>query len=119
MKRTALRLLTLAGTLALSLLVNSNIATPSAFAHQTMNFSGIDIEAGWGNEPSLAGQLNTVIVGVSNASDSKPVPNAVEQLQATIKKGGETKTLDLLPQEQEGLYGAELIPGQIGHTNSF
>jgi methyl-accepting chemotaxis protein len=53
-------------------------------------------------------------VGVSNASDNKPVPNAVEQLQTTIKKGSETKAIDLLPQEQEGLYGAQIIPGQIG-----
>src|SRR5215210_4031732 len=114
MKRTALRILALAGTLAFSLLVNSNFVVPSAFAHQTMNFGTIDIEVGWRNEPSLAGQLNTVIVGVSNASDNAPLPNAVGQLQATIKKGSETKAIDLLPQEQGGLYGAEVIPGQIG-----
>jgi hypothetical protein len=114
MKRTALTVLTLASTVALSLLVNSSFVVPSAFAHQTMNFGSIDIEVGWGNEPSFAGQLNTVIVGVSNASDNAPVPNAVGQLQATIKKGSETKAIDLLPQEQEGLYGAEVIPGQIG-----
>jgi hypothetical protein len=105
----------LSGMLALSLLVvNSNIVVPSAFAHQTMNFGSIAIEVGWANEPPLAGQLNTVTVGVSNASDNNPIPNAVEQLQATLKKGGETKPVDLLPQEQEGLYGAEVIPGQIG-----
>jgi hypothetical protein len=114
MKRTALRLLALAGTLASALLVSSNVVVPHAFAHQTMNFGGISIEVGWANEPPLAGQLNTVTVGVSNASDNKPVPNAVGQLQTTIKKGSETKALDLLPQEQEGLYGAQVIPGQIG-----
>jgi hypothetical protein len=115
MRTTALRVLILAGTLALALLVNnSNTVVPHAFAHQTMNFGSISIEVGWANEPPLAGQLNTVTVGVSNASDNKPVPNAVGQLQATIKKGGETKALDLLPQEQEGLYGAQVIPGQIG-----
>jgi hypothetical protein len=104
------------GMVALSLLVvsSSNIVVPSAFAHQTQNFGSIAIEVGWANEPPLAGQLNTVAVGVSNASDNKPIPNAVGQLQATIKKGGETKPIDLLPQEQEGLYGAEVIPGQIG-----
>jgi hypothetical protein len=114
MKRTALRVLAVAGTLALILLVSSNTVVPHAFAHQTMNFGGISIEVGWANEPSLAGQLNTITVGISNASDDKPVPNAVGQLQATIKKGSETKALDLLPQEQEGLYGAQVIPGQIG-----
>jgi hypothetical protein len=115
MKRTALRVLALAGALALTVLINSsNIVVPSAFAHQTMNFGSIDVEVGWGNEPPLAGQLNTITVGVSNASDNTPVPNAVGQLQATIKKGSETKVIDLLPQEQEGVYGAEVIPGQLG-----
>ena len=115
MRRAFLRVLMLSGMLAISLLVvSSNIVVPPAFAHQTMNFGSIAIEVGWANEPPLAGQLNTVTVGVSNASDNKPIPNAVEQLQATLKKGGETKPLDLLPQEEEGLYGAEVIPGQIG-----
>jgi hypothetical protein len=115
MKRTVLRVLTLAGVLTLALLINSSsVVVPAAFAHQTMNFGNIAVEVGWGNEPSLAGQLNTITVGVSNASDNSPIPNAVGQLQATIKKGAETKAIDLLPQEQEGLYGAEVIPGQIG-----
>ena len=112
MKKTALTALTLAGVLTFALLANSNVHY--AFAHQTKKFGNINIEVGWANEPSLAGQLNTVTVGISTASDSKPVPNAVGQLQATIKKGGETKALDLLPQEQEGLYGAQVIPSQIG-----
>lgn len=112
MKKTALMALTLAGVLTFALLANSNVHY--AFAHQTKKFGNINIEVGWANEPSLAGQLNTITVGISTASDNKPVPNAVGQLQATIKKGGETKALDLLPQEQEGLYGAQVIPSQIG-----
>jgi hypothetical protein len=112
MKKTALMALTLAGVLTFALVANSNVHY--AFAHQTKKFGNINIEVGWANEPSLAGQLNTITVGISTASDNKPVPNAVGQLQATIKKGGETKALDLLPQEQEGLYGAQVIPSQIG-----
>jgi len=115
MKRTVLSVMTLAGILTLALLINSSsVVIPPAFAHQTMNFGNIAVEVGWGNEPPLAGQLSTTTVGVSNASDNTPVPNAVGQLQATIKKGTETKAIDLLPQEQEGLYGAEMIPGQLG-----
>ena len=114
MKRTALRVLALAGTIAFALLVNSNVVVLPAFAHQTAKFGLINIEIGWANEPPLAGQLNTVTVGVTNGSDNKPIPNAVGQIQATLKKGGDTKAIDLLPQEQEGLYGAEVIPGQIG-----
>src|SRR4051812_21406847 len=114
MKRTALRLWALAGTIAFALLVNSNVVVLPAFAHQTAKFGLINIEVGWANEPPLAGQLNTVTVGVTNVSDNKPIPNAVGQVQATLKKGGDTKAIDLLPQEQEGQYGAEVIPGQIG-----
>ena len=81
MNKIALRVLVLAGTLAITVLINSsNIVVPPAFAHQTMNFGSIDVEVGWGNEPSLSGQLNTITVGVSNASDNTPVPNAVGQL---------------------------------------
>lgn len=114
MRRTVLRVLALAGTLLFAFLVNSSTVVLPAFAHQTAKFGLINIEVGWGNEPPLAGQLNTITVGVTNASDNKPIPNAVGQIQATLKKGGDTKAIDLLPQEQEGLYGAEVIPGQIG-----
>ena len=96
------------------LLYSSLISVPQAFAHTTQTFGGINMEVGWANEPSLAGQMNTVIVGVSNATNDNPIRNAVGQLEATIKKGSETKPLDLLPQEQEGQYGAQVIPGQIG-----
>jgi hypothetical protein len=112
MKKTALTALTLVGVLTFALLANSNVHYASA--HQTKKFGNIAIEVGWANEPSLAGQINTVTVGISTVSDGKPVPNAVGQLQASIKKGGETKALELLPQEEEGTYGAQVIPSQIG-----
>ena len=96
MKKTALMVLALTGALALSLLSNSNIRYASA--HETKKFGNINIEFGWANEPALAGQMNTAILEITTASDGKPVANAVGQLQATIKKGGETKALDLLPQ---------------------
>lgn len=105
-------LFTLAIMVTSALIASSNIH--SAFAHQTKKFGNINVEVGWANEPSLAGQVNTVTVGINTASDNKPVANAVENLQATIKKGGDSKPLDLVPQEQEGLYGAQVIPTQIG-----
>jgi hypothetical protein len=112
MKKTATGAMALFGMLTFLILANSSM--PSAFANQTKKFGNVNIEIGWANEPPLAGQLNTVTVGVTTASDNKPVANAVEQLQATIKKGGDTKTLNLIPQEQEGVYGAQVIPAQIG-----
>jgi hypothetical protein len=104
--------LALTGVFIFALLANSNVRYASA--HVTKNFGSINVEVGWANEPPLAGQMNTITVGITTKSDDKPVANAVGQLQATIKKGGDTKTLDLLPQEQEGLYGAQVIPSQIG-----
>jgi hypothetical protein len=111
MKKTALMVLALAGVLTFAILANNNVQYASA--HQTKKFGNINIEVGWANEPSLAGQINTITVGITT-SDNKPVANAVGQLQATIKKGGETKTLELLPQEEEGVYGGQVIPSQIG-----
>ena len=35
-----------------------------------MNFGSIDVEVRWGNEPPLAGQLNTITVGVHAAFDN-------------------------------------------------
>ena len=112
MKKTVFMVLALFSMLIFGLLANSNIHYASA--HQTRKFGNINVEVGWANEPPLAGQLNTVTVGVATASDNKPVANAVAQLQATIKKGGDVKNLDLIPQEQEGLYGAQVIPTEIG-----
>jgi hypothetical protein len=112
MGKTAMMALALTVLFIFALLANSNVRHASA--HVTKNFGGINVEVGWANEPALAGQMNTITVGITTKSDDKPVANAVGQLQATIKKGGDTKALDLLPQEQEGLYGAQVIPSQIG-----
>ena len=113
MKKAAMIILLIfSGILTFALLANGNVYYASA--HQTKSFGNINLEVGWATEPPLAGQLNTVVVGVTNASDNKPVANAVAELQASIKKGGDTKPLDLIPQEQEGMYGAQVIPSQIG-----
>ncbi len=112
MKKPILMFLALFSMLIFGLLASTNIHYASA--HETKKFGNINLEVGWTNEPALAGQLNTVTVGVTTASDNKPVANAVAQLQSTIKKGGDVKNLDLIPQEQEGLYGAQVIPTEIG-----
>ena len=112
MKKTAVIAFVLTVMLSSALFAGSNMNYASA--HLTKKFGNINVEVGWANEPSLAGQINTVTVGITTASDDKPVENAVGQLKATIKKGGDTKDLELLPLEKEGLYGAQVIPSQIG-----
>jgi hypothetical protein len=90
--------------------INAN----QALAHQSVKFGNINVEVGWVNEPALSGQLNNVLLEFTTVSDGKPIANAVAQLQVSIKKGGETKPLDFVPQEEEGLYYAPVTPTQLG-----
>ncbi len=101
----------LASMLALSLLF---ITLPSAFAHNETQVGNLTIGAGWGIEPPLIGQLNTIEIEVTQASDGKPVTNAFASADVTIKKGGDTKSLDLEPTEEQGVYRASIIPTQLG-----
>lgn len=89
-----------------------------AFAHQTYDFGNITLTAGWEIEPPLVDQLNAVEVNITkNESEdsSTPVRNAFSELDASIKSGGLTKTLDFEPQEESaGLYRAQILPTQVG-----
>ncbi|MGI8833784.1 MAG: hypothetical protein ACR2IS_14250 [Nitrososphaeraceae archaeon] len=89
-----------------------------AFAHQTYDFGNITLTAGWEIEPPLVDQLNSVEVNImKNGSEGgiTPVRNAFSELDASIKSGGLTKTLDFEPQEESaGLYRAQISPTQVG-----
>jgi hypothetical protein len=92
--------------------------TGLAYGHITKQFGPIAVEVGWSNEPSLAGELNNVIVDVNkttSAGNSTAVINALANVNIILKYGGVTKQLDFEPSEQaEGLYQAKLIPTRIG-----
>jgi hypothetical protein len=92
--------------------------TSPAYGHITKQFGPIKVEVGWSNEPSLAGELNNVIVGVNkttSAGNSTAVINALANVNIVLKYGGVTKQLDFEPSEQaEGLFQAKLIPTRIG-----
>jgi hypothetical protein len=89
-----------------------------AYAHITKQFGNITIEVGWSNEPSLAGELNNVIVDVNktrSGGNSSAVINALADMNILVKYGGVTKTLDFEPSEQaEGLYESKIIPTRVG-----
>jgi hypothetical protein len=89
-----------------------------AFAHQTYDLGNITLTAGWEIEPPLVDQLNAVEVNITkNGSEdiSTPVRNAFSELDASLKSGGLTKTLDFEPQEESaGLYRAQILPTQVG-----
>jgi hypothetical protein len=89
-------------------------AVPSAFAHNETEVGDIKIVGGWGIEPPLIGQLNTVVLEVSHVSDGKPITNAFAFTTVTVKKGGLTKELEVEPAEEPGHYKADIIPTQLG-----
>jgi hypothetical protein len=88
------------------------------FAHQEYKFGNITITAGWEVEPPLVNQFNSVEVEISKneaGGTTIPVRNAFSELDASIKSGGLTKSLDFQPQEESaGLYRAQILPTQIG-----
>jgi hypothetical protein len=63
-------------------------------------------------------QFNSVEVEISRneaGGTTIPVRNAFSELDASIKSGGLTKTLDFQPQEESaGLYRAQILPTQVG-----
>jgi hypothetical protein len=102
--------------LAASLLVMSFIAfSPSpVLAHVEMITGDIKIVGGWVDEPPLVGQFNGIVLEISRISDGQPITNAIAQLDVSIKKGTPTRALDFRPQEELGVYVAEVLPTQTG-----
>jgi hypothetical protein len=89
-----------------------------AFAHETFTFGNISITPGWGVEPPLVNQLNSIEINITQNEangNSVAVRNAFSELDASIKSGGVTKSLDFEPQEESaGLYRAAILPTQVG-----
>lgn len=102
--------------LAASLLVMSFFAfSPSpAMAHVEMISGDIKIVGGWVDEPPLVGHFNGIELEISRVSDGQPITNAIAQLDVSIKKGTPIRALDFQPQEELGVYVAEILPTQTG-----
>jgi hypothetical protein len=108
MKKVALLF---ASALILSILAFSS--TPAA-AHEETVQGDIRIVGGWVNEPPIVGQFNGIELEITRVSDGQPVSNAIAQLDINVRKGGQTKPLDFTPQEEPGVYAAEILPTQTG-----
>src|SRR5918996_301673 len=95
-----------------------SICITDAFAHETFILGNFSITPGWEVEPPLVNQLNSIEINITqNEADgnSLAVRNAFSELDASIKSGGVTKSLDFEPQEESaGLYRAAILPTQIG-----
>lgn len=89
-------------------------AVKPAFAHNEAVVGDIKIVGGWGIEPPLIGQLNTIVIQVTTVSDGEPVTNAFSSADVVVRKGGVQKSLELRPAEEAGWYEAEVIPTQLG-----
>jgi hypothetical protein len=99
---------------ALMLAVPLLFSALPAFAHNEIEVGDIRIVGGWGIEPPLMGQLNTIVLEVTHVSDGTPVTNAFSSADVSVKKGGVEKPLDLRPTEEPGVYEADIIPTQRG-----
>ena len=85
-----------------------------AFAHSEAEIGDIKLVGGWGIEPPLVGQLNTIVIQVTSISSEEPITNAFASTNVVVQKGGVQKELALRPAEEAGWYEAEIIPTQLG-----
>jgi hypothetical protein len=109
MKKAAL-VVALAALLSVSVFAG----LPAAVAHEETIVGDIKIVGGWVNEPPLLNQFNAIVLEVTRNSTGEPIINAVAQLDATVKKGTLTKSLDFRPTEEPGVYTADILPTQVG-----
>jgi hypothetical protein len=108
-------------TIAFLLIVGTTICSifiTDAFAHETVIVGNFSITPGWEVEPPLVNQLNSIEINITRneaEGNSVAVRNAFSELDASIKSGGVTKSLDFEPQEESaGLYRAAILPTQVG-----
>jgi hypothetical protein len=112
---------TLYFTIAFLLIVGITICSvyvTNAFAHETFILGNFSITPGWEVEPPLVNQLNSIEINITRneaEGNSVAVRNAFSELDASIKSGGVTKSLDFEPQEEfAGLYRSAILPTQVG-----
>lgn len=89
----------------------------AAFAHQTVTVDQYKIEVGWKDEPPLVNQQNAIVFAITTDEGdgvTSGVTNAFKDLQATVKSGSVTKTLDILSDIKAGHYYAKIIPTKTG-----
>lgn len=120
-RSTGSHVFTLYFTTAFLLVVGATICSKcitDAFAHETYTLGNFSITPGWEVEPPLVDQLNSIEINITRnvaEGNSVAVRNAFSELDASIKSGGVTKSLDFEPQEEfAGLYRAAILPTQVG-----
>ena len=82
-------------------------------AHESVTVGNYEIEYGWVNEPVIVGQLNAIVVNVSDTSSGSAQPvEDVSALVVTVSYGGQSKTLalQLLGEDTPGQFVAPILP---------
>ncbi|MGI0089440.1 MAG: hypothetical protein ACREAF_03755 [Nitrosopumilaceae archaeon] len=92
------------------------LGSPSASAHKTITVENLEIEAGWQQEPPLVGFMNAITFEINENTQNgqSGIKNAFKNLQAIVKFGGLTKTLDIDSDPQAGNYHSKIIPTRTG-----
>ncbi len=83
----------------------------NVYAHTGITVNGIEVSAGWLNEPPLVGELNSVVLEFKK--DSKPFIIEPQELSVSIKYGGVSKSVEIEPMEN-GVYASPIIPTRTG-----
>ncbi len=90
---------------------------PITYGHTTVEVEQYEIEVGWDQEPPVVGFRNAIVYEISESPSEgikSGVINAFKNLEATIKFGGVTKTLDINSDPRPGHYFSKIIPTRTG-----
>lgn len=81
-------------------------------AHTTVTSGLYDIEIGWVNEPPIIGQMNAIVVNISDHASGAASKADVSGLTVTVSYGGQSKILTLQPlgEDTTGQYVAPILP---------
>jgi len=112
--------------LALMLLISIRVAS----AHTTVTAGPYDVEIGWLSEPPIIGQMNAIVVNISDHASGAASETDVSGLTVSVSYGGQSKILTLQPlgEDTPGQYVAPMLPtipgeytvdvtGKLGDTN--
>jgi hypothetical protein len=89
-----------------------------ASAHVAKSFGPIHMEMGFGNEPTYAGQPNSVFLGIDR--NGRPVTDLTDTLKVTVSYGSQHLDLPVVPNFEvggdgtPGDYRAWFVPSQPG-----
>jgi len=86
-----------------------------ALAHERRKVGKYEVRVGFLEEPALVGQMNPIILVVTNTETNKPVEGLQQTIDAEITSGGKSMRVSLRPRSgQPGNYLGDVIPTRVG-----